>query len=82
MATILNNLAGLYDAQGLYAQAEPLYKRSLAIAEKALGPEHPDVATVLKNYTELLRKTGREADAGLNLRAALKKFVISIFRKT
>jgi hypothetical protein len=29
---------------GNYAAAEPLYKRSLEISEKALGPEHPDVA--------------------------------------
>ena len=42
----LNNLAVLYDNQGRYAEAEPLYKRSLAIREKALGPDHPDVATV------------------------------------
>ena len=28
----------LYDHQGHYAKAEPLYKRSLAIAEKSLGP--------------------------------------------
>ena len=42
----LNNLAELYRAQGRYADAEPLYKRSLAIREKALGPDHPDVATV------------------------------------
>ena len=35
----------LYQAQGRYADAEPLYKRSLAIREKALGPDHPDVAT-------------------------------------
>ncbi len=41
----LNNLALLYDTQGRYADAEPLYKRSLAIREKALGPDHPDVAT-------------------------------------
>ena len=27
------------------AQAEPLYKRSLTMLEKALGPEHPNVAT-------------------------------------
>ena len=40
----LNNLADLYQAQGRYADAEPLYKRSLAIGEKALGPDHPDVA--------------------------------------
>ena len=38
LATSLNNLAGLYDNQGKYAEAEPLYKRSLAIDEKALGP--------------------------------------------
>ena len=29
-ATFLNNLAALYRAQGKYAKAEPLYKRSLA----------------------------------------------------
>ena len=40
----LNNLARLYDDQGRYAEAEPLYKRALAIREKALGPDHPDVA--------------------------------------
>ena len=31
-------LAALYFGQGRYADAEPLYKRSLAIHEKALGP--------------------------------------------
>jgi hypothetical protein len=41
------SLAALYYAQGQYAQAEPLYNRSLAIWEKALGPDHPDVATSL-----------------------------------
>ncbi len=29
VATSLNNLAALYKAQGQYAQAEPLYRRSL-----------------------------------------------------
>ena len=47
LATSLNNLGLVYDAQGRYAEAEPLYKRSLAIWEKALGPEHPDVAMSL-----------------------------------
>ena len=35
MATLLNNLAVLYKAQGRYAEAEPLYQRSLAIDENA-----------------------------------------------
>ena len=59
----LNNLAGLYDAQGHYAQAEPLYKRSLAIREKALGPDHPDVATSLNNLALLYETQGQYAQA-------------------
>ena len=43
MGTSLNNLAMLYQAQGRYTEAEPLYRRSLAIREKALGLDHPDV---------------------------------------
>lgn len=35
--------------QGMHAEAEPLFKRSLAIDEKAYGPDHPDVASDLKN---------------------------------
>ncbi len=31
--------------------------------EKALGPEHRHVAASLANYTALLRKTGRSAEA-------------------
>ena len=63
VATSLNNLASLYDAQGDYAKAEPLYKRALAIREKALGPDHPDVATSLNNLAELYRTQGDYAKA-------------------
>ena len=63
MAMSLNNLAELYRAQGRYAEVEPLQKRSLAILEKALGPEHPDVAASLENYAGLLREVGRVAEA-------------------
>ena len=41
------------NAQGRYADAEPLYKRALAIYEKALGPDHPYVATTLNNLAVL-----------------------------
>ncbi len=43
------NLASVYEKQGRYEEAEPLYKRSLRIAEKALGPAHPNVVTIKKN---------------------------------
>jgi Tfp pilus assembly protein PilF len=49
--------------QARYQTAEPLYQRSLAIFEKALGPDHPDVALSLENYAALLRKLDRTAEA-------------------
>ncbi len=63
MGTSLNNLAELYRAQGKYAEAEPLYKRALAIREKALGPEHPHVANILRNMAECYKKTGKKKEA-------------------
>ena len=56
VATSLNNLALLYYEQGRYADAEPLYKRSLAIREKAVGPDHPDAAAALDNLAWLYDK--------------------------
>ena len=56
VAVSLNYLALLYDKQGRYADAEPLYKRSLGIKEKALGPDHPDVAMSLNNLAVLYSK--------------------------
>jgi CHAT domain-containing protein/Tfp pilus assembly protein PilF len=63
VAISLNNLAVLYVAQDRYAEAEPLYKRSLAIDEKALGPDHPNVATALNNLALLYKVQGRYAEA-------------------
>lgn len=37
----------------------PLYERSLAISEKALGPDHPDVAIILNNIGMLYNTQGR-----------------------
>ena len=48
---------------GRYAQAEPLYRRALTIREKALGPEHPDVAQPLNNLALLYYATGRKEEA-------------------
>ena len=63
MATSLNNLAGLYDSQGKYAEAEPLYKRALKIAEKALGKDHPHVAFMLENMAKCYREMGKKNKA-------------------
>jgi CHAT domain-containing protein len=62
-ATSLNALAVLYKNQARYADAEPLYKRALAIYEKASGPNHPSVAVALNNLALLHETQGRYADA-------------------
>ncbi|MFC1813497.1 tetratricopeptide repeat protein [Thermodesulfobacteriota bacterium] len=56
-------MVGIYQAIGKYAEAEPLYKRSLAILEKAFGPDHPQVAIFLRNMAKCYMKTGKEKEA-------------------
>ena len=50
LAATLNNLASIHRKQGSYGKAESFYKRSLAIWERVLGPEHPHVAATLEKY--------------------------------
>ncbi len=52
------SLALLYQEQGKYAEAEPLFKRALAICERALGPDHPHTQTVRRKYDGLLQEMG------------------------
>ncbi len=45
VATSCNNLAGLYESQGRYSEAETLYLEAVAIDRQALSPNHPNFAT-------------------------------------
>ena len=45
------------------AQVESVYKRPLAILEKPLGSDHPNVATSLNNLAALYRATKRDSEA-------------------
>lgn len=44
---------------GTYKEAETLYKKALAIWEKALYPDDPAITTVLKNMIELYKHLGK-----------------------
>jgi tetratricopeptide (TPR) repeat protein len=68
-AALNKRLVELYQA-GKFSEAMPLAQRALAIWEKALGPDHPDVATSLNNLAKIYRRQGRYTDAEpLNRRA-------------
>jgi eukaryotic-like serine/threonine-protein kinase len=62
-ATHLANLAAVYRATGSYAEAKASYEQALAIRERTLGPEHPDVATSLNNLANVHHATGSYAEA-------------------
>jgi Tfp pilus assembly protein PilF len=70
VATTLHNLAHVYELQGKYGEAEGLYKRALAITEKAKGTSHPDVAPTLANLAIVHELQGKYGEAeGLYKRA-------------
>ncbi len=58
----LNSLAELYRLQGRYAETEFLYKRSIAIYEKILGPDHPLVAIILINLAQVHKQMGSKKE--------------------
>ena len=62
-AASLNNLAVLYEAQGRYDEAEPLYQQALAIMRERLGEQHPYTITVAGNYFACLMGMGKIEDA-------------------
>ncbi|WP_353572445.1 tetratricopeptide repeat protein, partial [Candidatus Albibeggiatoa sp. nov. BB20] len=65
-ATSLNNLASLYDAQGQYQQALPLYEQAIDIFVNALGEEHPNtkiikiIKIIKRNYQRCLAAVERD----------------------
>ena len=72
----LNNLAALYQRQQRYGDAEPLFKRALALREKSLTPGHPDIAQSLNNLATLYEKQDRHTDS-----EPLFKRALAIYQK-
>ncbi len=68
---LLVMLGLLSKTKARYAEAEPLYRRALAIDEASYGPDHPGVATDLNNLATLLRATNRPGEAEPLYRRAL-----------
>ena len=57
----LNAEVGKLYGEGKYDQAVIVAKKVLAVAEATVGPDHPNVATVLENLASLYSKTGDTA---------------------
>ena len=75
--TSLNDSALSLESKGDLAGAEGLFRRALAIAEKALGPDHADTAGTLNNLASLLEEKGDGTGA-----EALYRRVLAICERT
>ena len=60
VASALNNEAELYSRLHRFPEAEALYKRSLAIRQAVLGPDHPDTRKSLSRLAELMHAEGKD----------------------
>ena len=67
LAASFDDEATRYHQQGQYAEAESFYQRALAIREKTLGLEHPEVAKNLENLAEVYQAQKKYAEAELLL---------------
>ena len=60
---ILTNFATLKASRGDWRAAADLYKQVIGVEERALGPNHPSLATVLAHYSEALKHLHQKAEA-------------------
>jgi tetratricopeptide (TPR) repeat protein len=79
LAQLLDNYATLLRDEGRFTDAEPLYKRALAVWAKARYPDHPDFGVTLTHYAAFLRKMNRLTGylippVGLNLLMSSYRF--------
>ena len=56
-------MATLHVNREQYDKAQPLSTRSIALLEKTVPPEHPDLIRSLDDYEALLRATNRPDEA-------------------
>jgi tetratricopeptide (TPR) repeat protein len=68
---LLDRQASLLRVIARYEDAEPLYRRALAIDEASYGNDHPEVAGALNNLALLLQDTNRLGEAEPLMRRAL-----------
>lgn len=73
-AHTLSLRANALNQQGLYAEAEAIYKRVVLLRENFLGPQHPHLATALNNLGGLYRAIGRYTEAETCLMRAVTMY--------
>ena len=71
LARFLNSVGSYHHGRAAYAEAETMFCRALAIREKQLDPNHPEVAASLNNLALLFDNQGKNSEAEPLYRRAL-----------
>jgi tetratricopeptide (TPR) repeat protein/tRNA A-37 threonylcarbamoyl transferase component Bud32 len=71
LATYFNDLGAVARNEGKYEEARGYHERALAIREKAVGPDHPNVAIALINLGNVAKDEGKYEKARAHLERAL-----------
>ena len=77
VALALNALAETYSSLGRYADAEPLLKCALTIAERSIGPDRPELALILNNLAGVYGEQGDHDRAEPLLQRALSIYEVA-----
>ena len=67
----MNNLAGVLEDEGLYAEAETLDRETLQLDRETLGSRHPDTLRVANNLGTTLDREGHHGESEPLFREAL-----------
>ena len=78
-AKLMNNIANVLHAMARSEEAKELFIEVIAILEKNLGPENPDIALALNNSALVFKDTGDYA--GARIRSPSRDIRITSFRK-
>ena len=81
-ARLLTNLGVLQWESGMRERSEKTLQDALEEAEASVGPDHPDTARILEQYSELLRRNGRKAEAKKAAERAVAIRASSALRQT
>ncbi|WP_035357922.1 tetratricopeptide repeat protein [Edaphobacter aggregans] len=66
-----NILASLFEEEGKYAEADPLFTRVIEVRQRVLGPKNPDTLDAIAHFGELRIDQARYTEAEAMLRGCL-----------